>query len=100
MAAQTTWRRTIDNYFWDELLSTDLRQSSLVARIICREILAKCSVIIASHSYASYSLLELSSVNRHVEMLGFSVKEFEEMVKGTLDKEKHLAEKHIQDLEI
>ena len=37
---------------WDEL-STDLRQSSLAARIIRREILAKCSVIVTSRSYAS-----------------------------------------------
>ena len=84
---------------WDEL-STDLRQSSLAARIICREILAKCSVIVTSRSYASYSLLKLSSVNRHVEVLGFSEKEIKEVVKGTLEKEPHLAEKLIQDLEV
>ena len=84
---------------WDEL-STDLRQSSLAARIIHREILAKCSVIVTSRSYASYSLLEISSVNRHVEVLGFSEEEIEAVVKGTLEKEPHLAEKLIQDLKV
>ena len=83
---------------WDEL-STDLRQSSLATRIIRREILAKCSVIVTSRSYASNSLLEISSVNRHVEVLGFSEEEIKTVVKGTLEKEPHLAEKLIQDLE-
>ena len=58
---------------WEEL-NTDLRQSSLATRIVHREILAKCSVIVTSCSYASYSLLEISSVNRHVEVFGFSEK--------------------------
>ena len=84
---------------WDEL-STNLRQSSLAARIIRREILAKCSVIVTSRSYASYSLLKLSSVNRHVEVLGFSEEEMKAVIKGTLEKEPHLAEKLIQDLEV
>ena len=84
---------------WDEL-STDLRQSSLAARIIHREILAKCSVIVTSRSYTSYSLLKLSSVNRHVEVLGFSEEEIKAVVKGTLEKEPHLAEKLIHDLEV
>ena len=84
---------------WDEL-STDLRQSSLATRIIRREILAKCSVIVTSRSYASSSLLDISSVNRHIEVVGFSVKEIEVVVKGTLEKEPDLAEKFIQDLEV
>ena len=84
---------------WDEL-STDLRQPSLAARIIHREILAKCSVIVTSRSYASYSLLKLSSVNRHVEVLGFSEEEIKEVIKGTLEKEPHLAEKLIHDLKV
>ena len=84
---------------WDEL-STDLRQSSLATRIIRREILAKCSVIVTSRSYASYSLLKISSVNRHVEVLGFSEEEMKAVIKGTLEKEPHLAEKLIQDLKV
>ena len=84
---------------WDEL-STDLRQSSLAARIIRREILAKCSVIVTSRTYASYSLLKLSSLNRHVEVLGFSEEEIKVVVKGTLERQPQLAEKLIQDLKV
>ena len=84
---------------WDEL-STDLRQSSLAARIIRREIFTKCSVIVTSRTYASSSLLEMSSVNRHVEVLGFSVEEIVAVVKGTLEKAPHLAENLIKDLEV
>ena len=84
---------------WDEI-STDLRQSSLAARIIRREIFTKCSVIVTSRTYASSSLLEMSSVNRHVEVLGFSVEEIVAVVKGTLEKAPHLAENLIKDLEV
>ena len=84
---------------WDEL-NTDLRQSSLAARIIRKEMLAKCSVIVTSHSYASYSLLKIFSVNRHVEIIGFSEKEINEVVKGTLEKEPQLARKLVQDLKV
>ena len=84
---------------WDEL-NIDLRQSSLAARIIRREMLARCSVIVTSRSYASYSLLEISLVNRHVEVLGFSEEEIEAVVKGTLEKEPNLAERLLEDLEI
>ena len=84
---------------WDEL-SIDLRQSSLAARIIRREVLAKCSVIVTSRSYASYSLLKLCSVNRHVEVLGFSEREIRAVVKGTLEKEPHAAKRLIQNFKV
>ena len=82
---------------WDDL-STELRQSSLPARIIRRELLAKCSVIVTSRSYASSSLLEITSFNRHVEVMGFSEKEVKAIIKGTLDKDTHSAEKLIKQL--
>ena len=84
---------------WDEL-SLELRQSSLAMRIICKEILNKCSVIVTSRSYASSSLLDVDSINRHVEVLGFTVNEINNVVHGTLDKVPHLAEKLVQDLEV
>ena len=58
---------------WDELI---LRQYSLAAGIIHGEILAKCSVIVTSHSYTSSSLLEISSINRHIEVVGFQLRRF------------------------
>ena len=84
---------------WDEL-SVELRQSSLVTRIICKELLVKCSVIVTSRSYASSSLLDLNSINRHVEVMGFTVQEIKNVVHGTLEKALLLAEKLIQDLEV
>ena len=84
---------------WDEL-SVELRQSSLATRIIRKELLDKCSVIVTSCSYASSSLLDLDSINRHVEVMGFTVQEINNVVHGTLEKEPHLTEKLIQDLEV
>ena len=82
---------------WDDL-STDLRKSSLAAKIFRRELLAKCSVITTSHSYASSSLLEISSFNRHIEVTGFSEKEVKAVIEGTLEKDTRSAEKLIKQL--
>ena len=84
---------------WDEL-GVELRQSSLTTRIICKELLEKCSVIVTSRSYASSSLLDIDSINRHVEVMGFTVKEIKNVVRGTLEKEPLLAESLIQDLKV
>ena len=84
---------------WDEL-SVELRQSSLATRIICKEKLHKCSVIVTSRSYASSSLLDLDSINKHVEVMGFTAQQIKNVVHGTLETEPHLAEKLIQDLEV
>ena len=84
---------------WDEL-SLELRQSSLATRIICKELLVKCSVIVTSRSYASSSLLDLDSINRHVEVMGFTVEEIKNVVHGTLEKTPHLADKLVQDLNV
>ena len=84
---------------WDEL-SVELRQSSLATRIIRKELLVKCSVIVTSRSYASSSLLELDSINRHVEVMGFTEQEIKNVVHGTLEKAPHLAEQLIKDLEV
>ena len=84
---------------WDEL-SPELRQSSLATRIICREELYKCSVIVTSRSYASSSLLEFTTINRRIEVIGFSEEEIKTVVRGTFKKESHLGEKLIKDLEM
>ena len=84
---------------WDEL-SVELRQSSLATRIICKELLVKCSVIVTSRSYASSSLLDLDSINRHIEVMGFTVNEIKNVVHGTLQKVPHLADKLVQDLQL
>ena len=84
---------------WDEL-STQLRQSSLPTKIICKQLLHKCSVIVTSRSYASSSLLKLTSVNKHVQVMGFLEEEINTVIKGTLENNPKLAQELIDELEI
>ena len=84
---------------WDEL-STQLRQSSLPTKIICKQLLHKCSVIVTSRSYASSSLLEITSVNKHVQVMGFLQEEINTVIKGTLENNPQIAQELIDELEI
>ena len=79
---------------WDEL-STEHRQSSLVASIICREQLVKCTVIVTSRSYASSSLLDMTTISRHVQVIGFSEDEISTVIIQTLQKDQKLAQQLI-----
>ena len=81
---------------WDEL-SAEVRESSLAMKIIKRKKLHQCSVIVTSRSYASFSL-NVDSINRHVEVVGFSEQEIKTVVRGTLEKDQ--SEELIKDLEI
>ena len=81
---------------WDEL-SVEMRKSSLAMKIIKRKTLHQCSVIVTSRSYASFSL-NVDSINRHVEVVGFSEMEIKTVVKGTLEKDE--AKELVKDLEI
>ena len=76
---------------WDEL-SEQLRQSSLVASIICKDQLDQCSVIVTSRSYASSSLLEIENLSRHVQVIGFSEEEILTVIIQTLQKDTKLAQ--------
>ena len=84
---------------WDEL-STQLRQSSLPTEIICKQLLHKCSVIVTSRSYASSSLLKLTSVNKHVQVMGFLEEEINTIIKGTLENNPQIAQELIDELKI
>ena len=84
---------------WDEL-STQLRQSSLPTKIIRKQLLHKCSVIVTSRSYASSSLLEITSVNKHVQVMGFLEEEINTVIKGTLVNNPQIAQKLIAELKI
>uniref|UniRef100_A0A1X7TZE5 NACHT domain-containing protein n=1 Tax=Amphimedon queenslandica TaxID=400682 RepID=A0A1X7TZE5_AMPQE len=86
---------------WDEL-SEQFRQSSLATSIIHREMLFHCSVIVTSRSYASSSLLEMSSLSKHIQVCGFSEKQIANVIRETLEDsvDSHLAMKLINDLEI
>ena len=84
---------------WDEL-SEQHKKKSLAAKIIRREDFVKCSVIVTSRTYASASLLEATSVDRHVEVVGFSENEVKKVIKETLCEETHQAQKLIEHLEV
>ena len=84
---------------WDEL-STQLRQSSLPTKIICKQLLHKRSVVVTSRSYASSSLLKLTSVNKHVQVMGFLEEEINTVIKGTLENNLQIAQELIDELEI
>ena len=84
---------------WDEL-SEQHKKKSLAAKIIRREDFVKCSVIVTSRTYASASLLEAPSVDRHVEVVGFSENEVRKVIKETLSEETHRAQKLIEHLEV
>ena len=79
---------------WDEL-SEQHRHSSLAARIIRREQLDQCSVIVTSRSYASSSLLEMSSLTKHFEVTGFTEKEISIVIIKTLQNDLKLAQELI-----
>ena len=79
---------------WDEL-STEHRQSSLVASIICREQLDQCAIIVTSRSYASSSLLDMTTISRHVQVIGFSEDEISTVIIQTLQKHQKLAQQLI-----
>ena len=79
---------------WDEL-STEHRKSSLVASIICRKQLDQCAVIVTSRSYASSSLLDMTTISRHVQVIGFSEDEISTVIIQTLQKDQKLAQELI-----
>ena len=79
---------------WDEL-STEHRQSSLVASIIRRKQLDQCAVIVTSRSYASSSLLDMTTISRHVQVIGFSKDEISTVIIQTLQKDQKLAQQLI-----
>ena len=90
---------------WDEL-SVDHRRKSLAARIIRNDLLAYCSVIVTSRSYASFSLLAMHAITKHVQVIGFSQYEVASVIRQALEdptspnKESKLADKLIKDLNV
>ena len=60
----------VDGY--DELSYEDRTQNSLFLNIVQGDMFPKCSVLVTSRPYASDYLQQLQSVNRHVEVLGFT----------------------------
>ena len=72
---------------FDELNLAQRHEQSLFLDIIKGKILNKCSVVITSRPYASRPVQELQSVNRHVEVLGFTKEQIHECVKQRISDE-------------
>ena len=65
---------------YDELSYEDRTQNSLFLDIVRGDMFPKCSVLVTSRPYASDYLQQLQSVNRHVEVLGFTEKQMEDCI--------------------
>ena len=82
---------------WDEFKGRDQNRSFILDIIQGRQ-LHKCNVLVTSRTYASAKLLQLQSVNRHVEVLGFEEDEIFSYVRNELTEEN--AEQLIKELKI
>ena len=82
---------------WDEFKGRD-QNRSFILDIIRRKQLHKCNVLVTSRTYASAKLLQLQSVHRHVEVLGFEEEEIFSCIRNELTEEN--AEQLIKELEI
>ena len=82
---------------WDEFKGRD-KNISFILDIIQGRQLHKCNVLDTSCTYASAKLLQLHSVNRHVEVLGFKKQEIFSCIRKELSEEN--AEQLMKELEI
>ena len=80
------------------LAERQCHKDSVYLKIIQGKILSECAVVVTSRPYASRPLQELQSVNRHVEVLGFTNKEIHECIKQAI-KDKDKAEQLCTELE-
>ena len=71
---------------WDEFKGRD-QNRSFILDIIQGKQLHKCNVLVTSRTYASAKLLQLQSVNRHIEVLGFEEKEIFSCIRNELTTE-------------
>jgi hypothetical protein len=69
---------------FDELSSYERSEQSLFLDVCEGKVLPKCAVVITSRPYASRSIQELTSINRHVEVLGFTDKQVEMCIRQKL----------------
>ena len=68
----------VDGY--DELSYKDRTQDSFFLNVVKGIKFSKCSVLVTSRPYASDYLQRLQSVNRHVEVLGFTEEQIEDCI--------------------
>ena len=68
----------VDSY--DELSYEDRKRNSLFLDIVQGNKFPNCSVLVTSRPYASDYLQQLQSINRHVEVLGFTAEQIEHCI--------------------
>ena len=68
----------VDGY--DELSYKDRTQDSFFLDVVKGMKFSKCSVLVTSRPYASDYLQQLQSINRHVEVLGFTEEQIEHCI--------------------
>ena len=69
---------------FDELSSYERSERSLFLDISEGQVLPRCAVVITSRPYASRCIQELSSINRHIEVLGFTEEQVEMCIRQKL----------------
>ena len=72
---------------FDELSLTERCEQSLFLDIIKGKVLSKCAVVVTSRPYASRPVQELQSVNRHIEVLGFTNEQIYKCIKQRINDE-------------
>ena len=72
---------------FDELSYEDRTQHSVFLDIIACRVLHKCSVVVTSRPHASETLRRSKSINRHVQVLGFTEEQIGECIKRTVKDE-------------
>ena len=81
----------------DELSEKERTKKSLFLDIIRGKVLCNCSVIVTSRPYASLKLQQMSCINRHVEVVGFTEKQIEDCIHRNITNE-HKAARLIDQL--
>lgn len=69
---------------FDELSLEERSEKSLVLDTVKGSVLRECAVIVTSRPYASQPVQELQSVNRHIEVLGFTDKKVKQCIRDKL----------------
>ena len=70
---------------YDELSYKQRKAGSLFMEIICGRKLSKCALLVTSRPHASVELRKLSSINRHVEVLGFKIEQIHSCIRKEMN---------------
>ncbi len=80
---------------YDELSRHEREKESIFLEIFNGRVLQECSAIVSSRPYASEKLQRMSTLTRHIEVLGFNTQQMEECIRAGIQDEvkgQHLIE--------